>query len=162
MLTYGLQCIDVSKKSLSSLEKIQSKLLKVAVGVHKFCKSTPILGAMNVHKIETTLHASRLELIRNMLKSSSRARSFYMYLLNLHVCDELSSHNNLISRTSQACDRYNISFIRYVLDDNYSKSSQRKIKAFPENDGVVDSVRQLLLNKDPYNTMVLNMMLIPF
>ena len=66
-------------------------------------------------------------LARNMLKSNSRARSFYIHLLNMHICDKLSSQNNLISRASRACDKYAISFIKYMFDDIYAKSSQRKI-----------------------------------
>ena len=61
-----------------------------------------------------------------MLKSNSRARSFYIHLLNMHICDKLSGQNNLISRASRACDKYDISFIKYMFDDIYAKSSQRK------------------------------------
>ena len=84
---------------------------------------------MEVYKVETTLDVSYLELARNMLKSNSRARSFYIHLLNMHICDRLSSQNNLISRASQACDKYDISFIKYMFDI-YSKYNQWKIKMF--------------------------------
>ena len=33
---------------------------------------------------------------------------------------------------------------------------------FKTNDGLIDSVRQLLLHNDPYDKAVLNMMLFPF
>ena len=73
----------------------------------------------------------------------------------MYICDKLSSQNNLISRASRA-------FIKYMFDDIYAKSSQRKIKMFKTNDGLIDSVRQLLLHNDPYDKAVLNMMLLPF
>ena len=47
-----------------------------------------------------------------------------------------------------------------MFDDIYAKSSQRKIKMFKTNDGLIDSVRQLLLHNDPYDKAVLNMMLL--
>ena len=39
------------------MEKIQTKLLKTGIGVHKWCRSSPILNALKVHKIETTVYA---------------------------------------------------------------------------------------------------------
>ena len=38
-------------------------------------------------------------------------RSFYIHLLNMHICDKLFSQNKLIRRASRACDKYDISFI---------------------------------------------------
>ena len=116
---------------------------------------------MKVHKVETTLAVSYLKLVRNVLKSNSRARSFYIYLLNMHICDKLSSQNNIKSRASRACDKYDISFSKYMFGDIYAKSSQRKIKIFRTNDGLIDSVRQLWLHNYPYDKAVLNMLL-PF
>ena len=69
---------------------------------------------MKVRKVETTLDVSYLELARNMLKSNSRAMCFYIHLVNMHICNKLSSQNNLISRASRACDKYDISFIKYM------------------------------------------------
>ena len=111
ILTWGIQCITINKTSLQELETIQTKLLKVALGIYTFCRNSPILNAMKVHKLETTLDVSYLEFVRNVLKSNSRARSFYIHLLNMHICDKLFSQNKLIRRASRACDKYDISFI---------------------------------------------------
>ena len=98
-----------------------------------------------------------------LLHIKSKAVSFYTHLLNLYVCDKLSSKNNLICRTQNVCVKYGISFIKYIIDDKYALLHQRRIKnCFPSNDGVCDSVRQLLLSNDPYDRTVLNMMLLPF
>ncbi len=133
------------------------------MGIHKYCRNTPILNALKVHKIETTLELGYLELIRTIFKSKSRATSFYTHILNLHVCDKLSSQYNLICRARNVCCKYDMSFVKYIIDDKYALSSQRKLKhCFPVNDGFNDSVRQLLLSNDPYDRTVLNMMLIPF
>ena len=48
---------------------------------------------MKVHMVETSLDVSYLELVRNVLKSNSRTRSFYINLLNMHICDKLPSQN---------------------------------------------------------------------
>ena len=118
---------------------------------------------MKVHKIETTLDIGYLELIRSIFKSKSRATAFYTHLMNLHVCGKLYSQNNLLCRTRNVCAKYDISFVKYIVDDKYALLSQRNLKyCFPTNDGLNDSVRQLLLSNDPYDRTVLNMMLIPF
>ena len=39
VLIYGIQCINISKTSQQELEKIQTKLLKVSLGIHKFCRN---------------------------------------------------------------------------------------------------------------------------
>ena len=163
VLTYGLQCISLSKQALQNLEKTQAKLLKTSLGLHKFCKNTPVLNAIKVNKIETSLDIGYLELVRSMFKSQSRAKPFYNHILNMHVCGKLKTHDDLVHRAHNSCNKYGISFIKYILDDNYALHSKKQIKqCFPTNDGYTDSVRQLLLSADPYDKMVLNMLLMPF
>ena len=56
----------------------------------------------------------------------------------------MPSPSNPIYRTDNVCDQYNISFVRYISDDNHVSVRQRKLKqGLPFNDGVSDSVRQL-------------------
>ena len=49
VLTYCCNSMYISKKSLS-MERLQTKLPKASVGLHKYCKSTPVLKALNVNK----------------------------------------------------------------------------------------------------------------
>ena len=163
VLTYGINCMKISKPALSKMEKTQSRLLKVGFGLNKFCKSTPILNAVNVLKIESSLEISSLDLIRSIFHNGSRARSFYMYLMNMHVCGKLKGHSDLILRAYNICVKHDISITRYIFDKVYSttvRSGLRKCYNVP--DGLTDSVRQLLLSNDPYNRYILNMLLIPF
>ena len=60
------------------MDKLQAKLLKTSIGVHKFCKSSVILQALNICKIEAIIHRNSLELTRSLLSSSSGARPFYI------------------------------------------------------------------------------------
>ena len=79
ILTYGINCINVSAGDLEKMEKIQSRLLKAGIGIHKFCRSSPILKALNVSKIDNVIETSSLKLISAIF--SSRAKTFYCYLL---------------------------------------------------------------------------------
>jgi hypothetical protein len=149
VLTYGLQCVNVSKQSLMALEKIQAKLLKSAIGLHTFCRHIPILNALKIHKIETSLDIWCLELLRFVFNVKSRATSFYTHLLNLHVCGSKFNTrcNNLISRAGNICLKRDISFVKYIVDKQYSSLQRSRLKrCFPVNDGYNDTVRQLLLS----------------
>jgi len=66
VLTYCCNSMYISKKSLSNMERLQTKLLKAIAGLHKYCKSTPVLKALNVNKIETTVEISSLDLMRTI------------------------------------------------------------------------------------------------
>ena len=52
VLTYGINCIHVSKTCLSRMEKLQAKLLKAGIDVHKWSRSSPVLKALDIKKIE--------------------------------------------------------------------------------------------------------------
>ena len=72
VLTYGINCIHVSKTCLARMETLQAKLLKAGIGVHKWSRSSPILKALNIKKIETTIDISSLDLGRSILCNGSR------------------------------------------------------------------------------------------
>ena len=81
---------------LSHMETLQAKLLKAGIGVHKWSRSSPVLKALNIKKIETTIDISSLDLGRSLLCNGSRARSFYIYLMNMHACGKVNGHNDLV------------------------------------------------------------------
>lgn len=163
VMTYGLNSVHINKGSLESMEKLQSRLLETGIGLHKFCRSSPILKALYVNKIETTIEIGCLDLTRAIFSNNSRARCFYTYLLNMHVCGKLNGHNDLISRTKMVCRKNNVNLLKYIFDEMYNRSIRKEMKRnYREEDGLADSVRQLLLSRDPYDKCVLNMLLVPF
>ena len=161
VLTYGINCIHVSKTCLARMETLQAKLLKAGIGVHKWSRSSPILKALNIKKIETTIDISSLDLGRSILCNGSRARSFYIYLMNMHACGQLNGHNYLVSRISKTCDKHNVSFLKYVFNENYA-SHARKNMLRMSHDGLSDSVRQCIISHDPYDRVLLRMLLKAF
>ena len=46
VLTYGINCIHVSKTCLSRMETLQAKTLKAAIGVQKWSRSSLFLKAL--------------------------------------------------------------------------------------------------------------------
>ena len=132
------------------------------MGVSKYCRTSPFLQAMKVHRVEDSLNVNTLDLLRSMLSSNSGARSFYLHLLNMSVCGKLLSHHNLVTHASQVCQIHSVSFLKYMFDDRYFKSTRGALKCFTVNDRLVDSVAQMLLFNDPYSNVILNMLLCPF
>ena len=142
-LTYGLNTMFVTKKSIELLDKLQSRLIKTCLGLHKFCKSTPILRALHVPTITETIEASNLQLLRSILHNSSRAKIFYTYLItNTNSPNTRLAHHNLVSRCYQICSKYDVPFLKFVFGDNSAlkciKSSRCHV------DGLADSVSYLL------------------
>ena len=161
-ITYGINCINISAGDFEKMEKIQSRLLKAGIGIHKFCRSSPFLEALNVSKIDNVIETSSLKLI-SAIFSNSRAKTFYCYLLKKHCCDKLRNHTDLIARVRAICSKHNVSLFKYILDTSYAHSVQVSIKLFttPE-DGLCDSVRQVLLSRNPYDQYILSLLLKSF
>ena len=161
ILTYGINCIIISAGDLEKMEKIQSRLLKAGMGIHKFCRSSPILKTLNVSKIDNVIETSSLKLISaTIFSKSSRAKTFYCYLLKKHCCDKLRNNTDLIARVRTICSKHNVSIFKYILDTSYAHNVQVSIKSSttPE-DGLCDSVRQVLLSRNPYDRYILGLLL---
>ena len=47
----GSSLVYIKKGSMLKMEKLQAKLLKTSIGVHKFCKSSPISQARNISSL---------------------------------------------------------------------------------------------------------------
>ena len=103
-----ISSVYMNKKSMLKMEKLQAKLLKPSIGVHYFCKSYPILKALNISQID-----------RN-----SRARKFYIHLIKQHVSGEMICHKDLISRVKLTCEMYGISSLKYIFDDSFSRVAE--------------------------------------
>ena len=71
-------------------------------------------------------------------------------------------HTHIVTRIRHTCQKYDISLVKFLCNDKYGLAVKQKIKKFPVNDGVVDSVKQLVSFRSVYNTQILNLILSPF
>ena len=92
---------------------LKTKLPKASTGLYKYCKSTPILKALNVNKIETTVDISSLDLMGTIFCNPLRASSFYSHLM--HVCGKLIGHNDLIASVKTISFQHEVSFFNFLL-----------------------------------------------
>ena len=70
------------------------------------------------------------------------ARSFYIYLMNMHACGKLNGYNDLVYRIRNMCDKHNVSFFKYVFNKNYASHVRQNILRISQ-DCLSDSVRPL-------------------
>ena len=160
VLLYGNQCIAKNKKSIEEIEKMQSKLLKSALNLKPFCKSTPLLDAMKVPRIELTIKQQEITLLKACLLSSSRTSKFYNYMLRLHLNDPKEDKCNLVGRVMRTCDDLDLSFVNTICERNYIKNNVKQ--SFSTNDGLIDTIVTLTYNLNKENRDMINALLMPY
>ncbi len=69
-----------------------------------------------------------------------------------------------MSRAHTVCFSENVSFILYLLNDNYHDMNRKRMKIVDThgNDGLTDTVGQLLQNFTLYDREILKLLLLPF
>jgi hypothetical protein len=148
VLTYGLESVHMGKTVMNNVETIQGKFLKAALGLKPRCKSTPLLKALGIDRIQTHIEVQRLSLFKSVFLSTSRTNVFYMYLLTNALQGRLSSQRNLVTSVLQICDKYNLSLANYLCDKSYKSLCKRAIKSRAPC-GLADSVKySLIVNCD--------------
>ena len=142
-LTYGLECINLKKSDIHELDVLQSKLIKAALGLPKFCRNTPLLHALNVPHISEVIKGRQINLLYQIFVSDSKSRCFYSHLLNSSTKDR---QNTLIDKVL----KINNSSLCSILFNNKCRSqlynSFKSINC--NNDGLCDSVKFLLFSND--------------
>lgn len=153
VLMYGIECTYQDKTAFNSIESVQGKFLKSALGLKKSCKTSPLLQAAGIDSISVSVEISRMSLLKSMLLSTSRCRLLYQHLLSCALNGKLKSHRNLVSCVLQTCKKYNIYFMQYLCDSSYQAKCKKLIKHRPEC-GIADSVRYTFHNN--FNAATVN------
>jgi len=148
--------MNMSKKAIESLEKCQTKMLKAALALESYFGNTPILQAMNIKRISQFIGKSQRDVMKSLIRNETKGLKLYSYILSLGQSDMKS----IAGRTMIQCKKDDMSMIRYVYDDTYSSQVKRQCKPV-DNDGLVDSVKQILVNGF-YNPYMRNLLLCPF
>ena len=63
--------------------------------------------------------------------------------MNMLACGILNGHNDLVSRIRKMCDKHNVSFLKYVFNENYAIHVRQNILLMPHG-GLSDSIRHLI------------------
>ena len=150
ILSYGCQCVNISKTSRNKLDKFQSKLLKSCLGLPKYCRSSDLLIALGVPKIAFLIMATEFDLIFQIFNNSSVSRQFYTHLINCEARSNMSYKNTLIDRIKISCAAKSFSFCHSILNKTYSNFCKNECKRAADSpSGIADSVQGILFN-DPF------------
>jgi len=152
-LLYACESTPLSNTNITKLEQCQSKLVKSALGLSKYCQSTKLLQALRIDKVQHIIQKQTLTLLRNVLRTDSLAQHFYLSFLT--KCNNVQSP--LITRAQEICITNNCSLFHVLTNEKCYKA-----KIQPRECGIVDSIRNLLHNYNTSKRIMLNMLLLPF
>ena len=142
VLTYGLDALSISKASLNNLETVQGNLVKQALGLNKHAKSTKLLQAFNVDKVEDKVRYNTASLLYRIFCVDSPVQELTKYFLSLYICDGILYTGTLIDR-----------IVSYGLSPTYCMFNRFSMPPKSEC-GLVDSLRVLLSHSNfikPYS-----------
>ena len=159
VLTYGAHCVNLSKSALKDMDKIQGKLIKTILGVKDYCHSSPLLNALNMNTITKSREVAQLKLLKRAVINTSGSSNFYCYLLSLSNFNNPVDKRNLVSRCIQTCRTHGFNLLDFLHCNRYASQSLKTLVKFPKEDGVMDSVKQLLQYYDKDKMVLLNMLL---
>ena len=153
---YGMECIPLNKADTYRVESLQARLVKASLGLSKYLRSTPLLHAMKINKLDSLVATHSVKLLKSVLSNDSQSRNLYM-----HFIRNSFKGPTLLSRFKSAGSNNGVSAIRTLLHDADSLALIRQLKSHPVNDGVVDSCRTLLRNYSQSDKDLLKMLLFP-
>ena len=92
-LTYGMDCVQVSNKSMHKMESLQGTLMKRCLGVPKYNHHSTILQALDIVPITKAIEDKTITLFQRLLRVESQTKDVCMtlmarYILNKQLYDE--------------------------------------------------------------------------
>ena len=142
-LTYGMDCINLTRKNLQELESAQGCLVKQSLGLSKFSHHTSLVKALNINCVRNIVFCDTASLVRRISQTDSPARDLLSFQLSnfiLHgTCDSGSMVDRLrqmkVSPMALICGHSSKCYVTNFIN------SDRAVM-----DGLADSLRPLLLS----------------
>ena len=133
-LIYATHAIALTKSDVKVMETAQGNILKSAMGLPKFSRTSPLLKALGVQSISKTIDILSLKLMKRCLYSDSLTKTFYWNLLRkseksktlVDRCNEIMNKENMTLQTVlfdkiQLCNNLQpcgiADSVRFLLDD---------------------------------------------
>ena len=147
-LLYGCHCVATKPSHINRLQHVQGQLRKVALGLHRHCHHSPILRALDIVDAKVTCT------LQTAIRGPSRAACFYLgQLRKIDVLDP----NGSLSLAAAECSERGVSLRAALLGKSPSPTH-----ATSTDDGITESVQQLLNFYCDNNRVFLNNFLLPY
>jgi hypothetical protein len=81
ILMYACDTMYLSKRNRMELDKLQGRLVKCIAGLGSRYRTTPLIQALNMHRMSQLVDFNAINLLNNIMHSHSGARNFYILML---------------------------------------------------------------------------------
>jgi hypothetical protein len=165
-LLYGCSSssISLTNSNIKKLDRQQAKLIKTVLGINpRQCHTTPLLQAVGILPVSSSISIQSLDLLRQCLISDVNSSNFYSFILKDCGSDSLTKH--ILPRrilSLNGCE--NVQILKYMFNDSYRRKIKRDLLCHPgeTNAGLVDSIQYILCNYNKQNKRLLNILLKAF
>ena len=134
VLLYGLDCVAISNRNMHGLETCQGNLVKQAIGLSKRSRSTALLEALKIKKINECVKNRTACLLNRIFSVESPVQSLTSHFMSLFLSHNILVPNTLVNRIVA----FNLSPVRCAFTKYQSV-------VFKEESGLIDSLRYLLM-----------------
>ena len=141
-LLYGFDAICVSASSVKKLKSVQSSLIKQSLGLSKRSKSTNMLHAMGITKVEDKIKLSTASLFKRIFAIESPVKQLSSHFLSMYITHGKLYPGTIVER-----------LVSYGLSPTMCAFNKFYLPTEP-GCGVVDSLRHLLMHQNfikPYS-----------
>lgn len=139
VLLYAIECFPVNSSESRDLESCQGNLVKRGIGLSKFYRSSPLLGALEIPTISENVTLMRVSLYNRIMRTHSQAREIQLYFLSRLLCSDTTTPGTFVDRLA----RSGVCPVRSAFQGN--RTLPRPAKTQP--DGLKDSVRAILFKR---------------
>ena len=159
---YGCSSIYINKGNMTKLNKLQSKLIKKCFRLSNWCRSRPLLEALYTISIPSSICLGNLELLKDCLLSDSLSCDLYLELFTSITSP--SKSKTLLGRSMSYAHDFQFDLTRYIFCSLYYQDIKRQIRNTKTSglDGLVDTIRSLLINKNSDDFRYIDLLLRSF
>jgi hypothetical protein len=160
ILTYGTQCTYLQPSAVKELDKTQSSLIKQALGLKKTSRHTALMTALELQSVRELIERARVRTIAAALRGPSRASVFYAETIDAcirgKIVDPRGATAQALATWKRKHQGKSRNFFQYF--DGYKPAPEAKT----EENGIIDSIKQILCAFSDANQSLLSLILSPF
>ena len=156
VLISGCSAIQLSKDLLSKFNRTQGKLVKAILSISYIFHTTPILEAIGVSSVSTSVATNSMGLLCACLYSDSIASQFYIHFLNNSGLTWISQ--TLVGRVYAYLNNFD-NFIKLLINDSWKNNFVQDLLVPNNVNGLTDTICVLIINYGASNRKILNSLL---
>ena len=137
VLLYGSDCIDICAPNMRKLETLQGNLLKQSLGLSKRSRSTHLLEALGVHKLNSTVIKNTVTFFSRIFKIDSPLQNLCNSFMSLYISSGIVVPGTLVGRI--------LSWGLSPLNCAFNGNAMKRVRSVES--GVTDSLRNLIMHE---------------